>query len=1177
MPKQLAVILGMHRSGTSLITKSLEVLGFSLGDNLMPEREDNPKGFFEDVDLVTLNDELLKAGSSRWDTLLLTPDARNIRDEQLIRNAETLLTEKFRQVDKLAIKDPRLCLLLPFWQARFDSSNISAHYIVVHRNPAEVAASLAKRNGFSTRQGLLLDFIYTREMMRFLGDDGLVIDYASFMNDPAHEVNRISNFLNQEADAAALSAFISEFVDRALWHHQDAQADQLDALPALDDLSSVMHERSQDNDVSISDFFSKSSSDLEIEHELLNIEIAKLTDLLHSQEHDLSIRDSRIQSLEADNKLTRAEVEDVAGRLGERERHIELLQQQTDELAEQLSKSNDILNQRDTELARLIETYTAQTATLENERETHKQVRDQLTATVEGLEEQLSDERERTAGLTDKVSELSEVQAEQLRHLDDYDRIVRDIHGSISFRLGRALTFPIRKPFTILILPLFQQHPPALRMLGFVRQCFSHPIRTLQLFSFRRARNFYKLLTARQDLIDQVVTNYEESFRTPEDKQRTSTPAFEPDEIENLRLSLPTSDEPLVSVLIPVYNQLEYTLKCLQSIAEHKPEVAFEVVVADDCSTDATQQVLARINGLRVVRNPENLKFLLSCNRAVDFCRGKYVFLLNNDTVVSEGWLDTLMDVFETRPDAGLVGSKLVYPDGRLQEAGGIVWQDGSAWNFGRLQDAEAAEFNYVRETDYISGAAIMFPRELFLELGKFDECLAPAYYEDTDLAFRVRQAGRKVYYQPSSVVVHFEGISHGTDETDGLKKYQVANHEKFAAKWSDVLAGHYPNAQAVFVARERAQEKTTILVIDHYVPHFDKDAGSRSTFLYLKLLCQAGCNVKFIGDNFYRHEPYTSALQQMGIEVLYGDYYSKHWKNWLEENSRYIDVIYLMRPHIAEAYIDTINALPDRPRTIYFGHDLHYLRLERQALLAEDSKLQTEADSWREKEFTLFDKVDVIYYPSVVEVDEIKKSRPDLPVKAIPLYPFETFRDDDVTVENRSGMLFVGGFNHPPNADGLTWFIESVLPRIVTAIPDICLNVVGSNMPKEISALDSEHVRVHGYLTDEELENLYQSVQLSVVPLRFGAGIKGKVLEAMDHGVPVVTTQVGAEGIPDSEDCLVIEDESGAMADAIINVYNNRDLLNAHASQARATLHQSFSTQAVLEIIADDFMIQVP
>ena len=131
--------------------------------------------------------------------------------------------------------------------------------------------------------------------------------------------------------------------------------------------------------------------------------------------------------------------------------------------------------------------------------------------------------------------------------------------------------------------------------------------------------------------------------------------------------------------------------------------------------------------------------------------------------------------------------------------------------------------------------------------------------------------------------------------------------------------------------------------------------------------------------------------------------------------------------------------------------------------------------------------------------------------------------------------------------------------------------------MPKEISALDSEHVRVHGYLTDEELENLYQSVQLSVVPLRFGAGIKGKVLEAMDHGVPVVTTQVGAEGIPDSEDCLVIEDESGAMADAIINIYNNRDLLDAYASQARATLHQSFSTQAVLEIIADDFMIQVP
>ncbi len=143
------------------------------------------------------------------------------------------------------------------------------------------------------------------------------------------------------------------------------------------------------------------------------------------------------------------------------------------------------------------------------------------------------------------------------------------------------------------------------------------------------------------------------------------------------------------------------------------------------------------------------------------------------------------------------------------------------------------------------------------------------------------------------------------------MKQYQVANFEKFEAKWRHVLTDHFPNAEQVFVARERAQARTTVLVIDHYVPHFDKDAGSRSTYLYLKLLCEAGCNVKFIGDNFYQHEPYTSVLQQMGIEVLYGNHYYHNWKTWLRENCEHIDVIYLMRPHITGVYIDFINALP--------------------------------------------------------------------------------------------------------------------------------------------------------------------------------------------------------------------------------------------------------------------------
>ena len=1344
MPKQLAVILGMHRSGTSLITKSMELVGYELGDNLMPERGDNPKGFFEDVDFVELNDELLRASSSTWEIPQLSTASRDIDDKKLIKRADKFLKDKFKGRQKLALKDPRACLLLPLWQKRFEAYEIEARYIVVHRDPVEVAASLARRNGFSLRHGLLLDYLYSREIMAFAGADAFVINYAAFMREPTGQIARLAGYLGEEIDEAAVAAFANDFVDSSLWHHKADAANTDDMFPELAELSGLMYARAADQAIELADYFNQNPVSLALEHELLGIEVTRLVKLLFEREQRETAYEKSVQELDIAHKLALAEVDDRQRRLeerethvallaeqikgfendlaranaallesddqlaekarhiallnesvgdarqaveardvqiaerenhvaslqqevslfedqlkasqqvvadrdsqvadrdahiaalqaevddftaslvkandaladrdqqvAERESHIEILHSQVHSLGDQLQESNNILKIRDDEHTAAGEAYRRQETLLESERQSHQAVVEQFDQQIHQLQHESESARGRQAETESRLRDAQLHQAEQgmeianqkaaidqlnavhgkyqqqladyaeqvrgyQHHVDDYDRLLRDMHSSVSYRLGRILTYPVRKPFNALILPRFASNPASLRLLGFVRNCVSHPVKTLQLLSWKRIRNFYRLMTQRQDLVDQVVTNYEDVLnRSPADEV-TTTPAYPAEALGDFQLTLPASDNPAVSVLIPVYNQLDYTLQCLQSIADNPPGVPIEVVVADDCSNDATEEVLAGIKGLRVVRHPENLKFLLSVNRAVDFCRGDYIFLLNNDTVVKPGWLDTLVQVFDEKPDAGIVGSKLVYPDGRLQEAGGIVWQDGSAWNFGRMQDAEAPEYNYLRETDYISGAAIMFPRQLFLDLGKFDEQLVPAYYEDTDLAFKMREAGRKVYYQPESEVVHFEGISHGTDETAGLKQYQVANFEKFEAKWRHVLTDHFPNAEQVFVARERAQARTTVLVIDHYVPHFDKDAGSRSTYLYLKLLCEAGCNVKFIGDNFYQHEPYTSVLQQMGIEVLYGNHYYNNWKTWLRENCEHIDVIYLMRPHITEVYIDFINALPHKPRTIYFGHDLHYLRLERQAELSQDPEVRAEAESWHKKEFELFDKVDLIYYPSEIEVQEIHRERPDLPVKAIPLYAYENFSDHDVDFSTRKGILFVGGFNHPPNADGLTWFVESVLPLVIAETPDICLHVVGSNMPDDIAELEGHHVQVHGFLTDEELDDLYRSVRLSIVPLRFGAGIKGKVLEAMDYGVPVVTTHVGAEGIPDAQDCLLIEEEADHMAATINRVYADDSILANYSDRARNVVQNSFSTQAVLRVIADDFMIRL-
>ena len=179
---------------------------------------------------------------------------------------------------------------------------------------------------------------------------------------------------------------------------------------------------------------------------------------------------------------------------------------------------------------------------------------------------------------------------------------------------------------------------------------------------------------------------------------------------------------PLVSIIIPVYNQFEYTYSCLRNILKNSGDIEYEVIIADDCSTDFTKDITKVVEGVNEKKTPTNLKFLLNCNNAAKSARGQYILFLNNDTQVQKDWLKHLVDLIESDSNIGMVGSKLVYPDGLLQEAGGIVWKDGSAWNYGNRQDGNASEYNYVKEVDYISGAAIMIRHSLWDELGGFDE-----------------------------------------------------------------------------------------------------------------------------------------------------------------------------------------------------------------------------------------------------------------------------------------------------------------------------------------------------------------------------------------------------------------------------------------------------------------------
>ena len=240
--------------------------------------------------------------------------------------------------------------------------------------------------------------------------------------------------------------------------------------------------------------------------------------------------------------------------------------------------------------------------------------------------------------------------------------------------------------------------------------------------------------------------------------------------------ALPCSEAPRVSVIVPVYGKLPYTLACLRSIARHGADAAFEVIVVDDASPDDSATVLAQVDGLHLLRNERNLGFIGSCNAGAAAARGTHLLFLNNDTQVTPGWLDRLLDCFAEEAGCGIAGSRLVYPDGRLQEAGGLVYADGSAWNYGRFEDRNDPRFLYRRDADYVSGAALMIESTLFHAVGGFDRRYAPAYCEDMDLAFAVRAAGRRVIYQPESLVVHFaNGLGNAARTVDFIVRIAVA------------------------------------------------------------------------------------------------------------------------------------------------------------------------------------------------------------------------------------------------------------------------------------------------------------------------------------------------------------------------------------------------------------------
>jgi O-antigen biosynthesis protein len=1068
--QRVVVVLGVHRSGTSVITRGLKVLGVELGNCLMPPvPHDNDKGFFEDQEINTINIEMLRTLGKNWNSLtpLSCGEISALHENGYFDRCVSLLKHKIGDIPIFGFKDPRTVYLLQFWKNVFDVLPYKIHYVITLRHPLSVVQSLNKRNGFDSVRGY---FFWLEHVLTILsgteGEKKIFVDYDRMVLSPEIELERIATELNLTVNSAELEIYRNDFLDLNLRHtfYDREILNRAECPPLVAEVYTTLKKVAADK--------------LSYEDKLVRNSMIGWLHQNESHKTTLKLLDRVSQSL--------------------REAHLRLLA---------------------------------------------SEAKFSTTAKIAVLDENRILQVEEITELCE--SRISALQADNYRRGEWILRLDREINlikSSFFWKIGSWLdqTKISSKRFAVRIMRLtraFYMHLPL-----DIHTRTAHKLLILKYFSKLEGIMHSPIGTSLQDA-DLLCEAY----------------AIEDMEKFAAELCLPVSERPTVSIIIPVFGQCDYTLRCLASISNHLCTTRYEIIVVDDGSPDGTAAILETVKNIHLLRLPYNQGFIRSCNAGANEAKGQFLCFLNNDTQVMNGWLDELVRTFDEFPGTGLAGSKLLYPDGRLQEAGCIIWRDGSAWNFGRGQKASLPVFNYAREVDYCSGASIMLPRHLFEEIGGFDEHFSPAYCEDADLALKIRERGHRVIYQPLSVVIHFEGVTSGTDVAHGVKAYQTVNTKKLALRWQFRLKKHQENSHYIDAAKDRRATRR-VLVIDHRTPSPDQDSGSIDVYNTLLLLREMELQATFIPeDNFLFMPPYTPALQRLGVETLFAPYVSSIEQHLKDFGPRY-DLVVMFRVGVVQRHLGTVKKYCSNAKIIFNTVDLHYLRIEREAILLKDNHKLRTALEIKKFEHQAIRSTDIT---TVVSSEELKRLRLEVPDANIRLMPFCRHIPGTRTgFAQRSDIVFVGGFEHPPNIDAVCFFVSDIFPRVRKLLPGVRFHIVGSKTTDKVRSLAAEDIIVTGFV--ENLSPLLERMRLSVAPLRYGAGIKGKIATALSHGLPVVSTSLAAEGMSlvDGE-TILIADTPETFAHKVYRLYSDESLWSNLSRGGLAFAEQAWGPEA--------------
>ncbi|SMF75264.1 glycosyltransferase [Pseudobacteriovorax antillogorgiicola] len=608
-------------------------------------------------------------------------------------------------------------------------------------------------------------------------------------------------------------------------------------------------------------------------------------------------------------------------------------------------------------------------------------------------------------------------------------------------------------------------------------------------------------------------------------------------------LKFPLFETPSLSIVIILYNKAELSFLCLQSLLGCVGEVNAEIIIIDNCSIDSTNEILKRIKNCTVIRNRENIGFLKGCNQAFKHVRAPNILFLNNDTVVYPGTLFAALKTIQSDGKIGAVGGRVVLTDGSLQEAGNVIWRDGTCHAYGRGCHPHSGEFMFERDTDYCSGAFLLTRSSLFSNLGMFDEQFAPAYYEETDYCIELQKQGYKVVYQPRAVITHFE---FGSAQLSNFALSMMnRNRVKFLNKHKDFLKSKPLPGVPSFWNRTPTKMKPRLLFIDDSPPVPFLGAGFPRSLQILKQLSNDFFVTIYptIGNDCGWHEIYSELPRC--VEIISSGKMFK-LRSFIEDRSNFYQYIWVSRPHNMSYFADhCLSSIRSSSLKVIYDAEAIFTNRE---LLERKVRGKAEKSVYRSRKYSEFELAKLADFVTAVSKNELKQLSNPNQNSAFVIGHDLVNNFSSNTFENRKHLVFLGSIHgHPtPNSDSIIWFMEKVFPLIKRELPEIKLVLVGYNRLVKNSVFRKYESNLVFAGRVDNLKVELSKYRVMVVPTRFAAGIPQKAYDACSYGLPCVVTPIIEKqmGWSDNINCLTAAiDNPGKFAEDCIRLYNSKHL----------------------------------